>query len=331
MAEWLKAHAWKACVCSNVYREFESHLLRHTLTFLSKSGIIPSEMTELPRNHVFDTPAPEVPSDLLESIQNGEAVLKELSFEQRTYIARLIGRKVVQIGEQATTIVEQAATISELQNQLEQMRSELSKTQITLEQTQADLYKDPMTELLNAKGFEVKFDEWLNETESQENRRIAIIYIDIDGLKKINDHISHGAGDAAIQRVGEVLNAVTREDDIVAHLHGDEFALALPESRNYKNEENKSNNEPVAFDVERYVAALPDRIKAELRAEALSGEVLLTDELDSQLVKLLDEISFSHGGVVFDNNDLKQPLKSLLHIVDQKMYEEKRAKHTEDR
>jgi diguanylate cyclase (GGDEF)-like protein len=60
---------------------------------------------------------------------------------------------------------------------------------------------------------------------------MALLLVDIDGLKKLNDHLGHRMGDAALCRLAAVIRASIREVDLVARLGGDEFVVLAPGTR----------------------------------------------------------------------------------------------------
>lgn len=86
---------------------------------------------------------------------------------------------------------------------------------------------DPLTGLYNRRTFESKLDQLLQQA-LQEHRPLALLYIDLDGFKEVNDTLGHTAGDEVLQQVARCLRDTLRGNDVVARLGGDEFAVILP-------------------------------------------------------------------------------------------------------
>jgi diguanylate cyclase (GGDEF)-like protein len=87
-------------------------------------------------------------------------------------------------------------------------------------------YEDSLTGLPNRRWF---FEELgrVRYDADQYGSPFTVVYLDMNGLKYINDHLGHEAGDAALQTIGRTLKAVARGSDVPARLGGDEFALLL--------------------------------------------------------------------------------------------------------
>jgi diguanylate cyclase (GGDEF)-like protein/PAS domain S-box-containing protein len=88
-------------------------------------------------------------------------------------------------------------------------------------------YHDHLTGLPNRAQFQEHLDVAL-ERARREGSSLAVLFIDLDGFKQINDDHGHAAGDAVLRAVGNRLAAATRGGDVVARLGGDEFAVMLP-------------------------------------------------------------------------------------------------------
>jgi diguanylate cyclase (GGDEF)-like protein len=86
---------------------------------------------------------------------------------------------------------------------------------------------DPLTGLLNRRRFEEALKPRLAEARRY-GRGGALLLLDLDGLKAINDRLGRAAGDAVLRRVGQVLTATMRDSDVHARLGGDDFAILLP-------------------------------------------------------------------------------------------------------
>ena len=85
---------------------------------------------------------------------------------------------------------------------------------------------DPLTGLANRRLFAESLTMALVHAR-RSNSAVAVVYLDLDGFKKINDTLGHGAGDSLLKSVAARLQATVREEDTVARLGGDEFMLGL--------------------------------------------------------------------------------------------------------
>ncbi|MFC0386550.1 sensor domain-containing diguanylate cyclase [Muricoccus vinaceus] len=92
-----------------------------------------------------------------------------------------------------------------------------------LEQLRDQAWRDPLTGLLNRAGFEA----W-QATQPDLLQGCAVVVIDLDGFKPVNDLHGHGAGDAVLRSIGRWLQQNLRTEDAAVRLGGDEFVLCLP-------------------------------------------------------------------------------------------------------
>jgi diguanylate cyclase (GGDEF)-like protein len=88
-------------------------------------------------------------------------------------------------------------------------------------------YRDALTGLYNRRYIDERLPALLHETAVQRTP-ISIALIDLDHFKRINDTLSHDAGDRVLQRVAEILNDAATGPAIAARMGGEEFVLVLP-------------------------------------------------------------------------------------------------------
>jgi diguanylate cyclase (GGDEF)-like protein len=90
---------------------------------------------------------------------------------------------------------------------------------------------DHLTGMANRKALEEALDAAVAAAEEPEGERVAVLVIDLDGFKQINDTLGHDQGDWVLQEIGRRLHANTFEFDTAARLGGDEFAVVLRQLR----------------------------------------------------------------------------------------------------
>jgi len=101
--------------------------------------------------------------------------------------------------------------------------------QLLVEQQTKLAQTDPLTGLANRRVFFSAANREITR-QTRNERPIAMLYLDLDGFKQLNDVHGHAAGDAVLVQFAEQLRGATRSTDVVARLGGDEFAILLPEA-----------------------------------------------------------------------------------------------------
>lgn len=136
----------------------------------------------------------------------------------------------------------------------------------------------------------------LLENEIKSIRRnsgvFSICYIDVNGLKYVNDNFGHSEGDELLVIVSKFIKNFTRENDILCRLGGDEFIILFP-----------------------------NIIKE--NAEEIMGRILFNINIENEKKLRPYDISFSYGVVQVDADDHKG-IDDIIQIADAKMYEDKK-------
>jgi diguanylate cyclase (GGDEF)-like protein len=112
--------------------------------------------------------------------------------------------------------------------QLESMRSRIASTRLRseLERVSEEARRDDLTGIGNRRAF----GQFVAELERRGIERLALIMVDVDRFKMVNDRFGHAVGDAVLSRLARHLDAGIRPSDLAVRLGGDEFLVALADA-----------------------------------------------------------------------------------------------------
>ena len=158
-----------------------------------------------------------------------------------------------------------------------------------------NVFRDALTLLNNRESFNVKLEEMVNEG-TRYDKSFALLFIDLDNFKQINDEYGHLVGDQILKSVGSRLNVFNRRSDYVARYGGDEFVLLAPN-----------------------ISELTHlRQLAKIKFDVISGAYAV--ETSQQAVKNII-VEASIGGAIFDIHG--KSANELLKSADEAMYKAK--------
>jgi diguanylate cyclase (GGDEF)-like protein len=166
-----------------------------------------------------------------------------------------------------------------------------------LEQISHQATHDGLTGLANRLLFKVRTEEAADRANEQ-GTTTALLFVDLDGFKHVNDTHGHAAGDQLLVQVAERINHLIRPSDVLARLGGDEFSILLADV-----------TDPAVID------SIKSRIRTRLEEPY---------NIDGHQVTISASIGTS---IMRDDDDYE----SLLQRGDSAMYEVKRARRTEPR
>jgi len=164
-------------------------------------------------------------------LKTGELVQWEDRFfrQDGTEITGILRKTAAQIDSGEHYIIGVVSDVSELKKReklLVEARRDVEEQNAELERTKRraefDSLHDSLTNLPNRRYLDRKLQAWANAGQEE---RIALLQIDLDRFKEINDTLGHAAGDFVLQHVAYVLRSHTAEDDFIARIGGDEFVI----------------------------------------------------------------------------------------------------------
>ncbi|MEO7530405.1 MAG: GGDEF domain-containing protein [Sediminibacterium sp.] len=120
-------------------------------------------------------------------------------------------------------------SVGELRNELEARKSELSTVRVRLSHLETEVIRDPLTGLLNRRGFDQAVKQIT--LEGMALTSACLLMLDLDHFKRVNDTYGHLFGDRVLCATAKVLTSILRKSDIAARFGGEEFIVLLPETQ----------------------------------------------------------------------------------------------------
>ena len=157
-------------------------------------------------------------------------------------------------------------------------------------------YHDPLTHLPNRLAFDSQLELTIRSCE-RDNRQVAVMLIDLDRFKTVNDTLGHHVGDDLLKSVALRLRECVRASDIVARLGGDEFVVVLPDI------ESALTAASVAGKVQRFLADSHEVGEHQLYATPSIGiSIFPSDGRDSDTLLRNADVAMYHAKNVGRNN-----------------------------
>jgi len=114
----------------------------------------------------------------------------------------------------------------QLAAEVDRLQAELAAARVKVTELEARADIDPLLDILNRRGFERELRRSLAYVRRY-GTAAALVYLDLDHFKPVNDRYGHAAGDEVLKAMAAALQRSVRESDVVARLGGDEFGVLL--------------------------------------------------------------------------------------------------------
>lgn len=182
---------------------------------------------------------------------------------------------------------------SKVEKRTKQLESLLKKVKKSNEQLHYLAYSDPLTKTHNRRSFFIESEKVLKQAQ-EDKSSVALVMIDIDNFKQINDKYGHNIGDKVLVAFASMIKDEIGEDDIFGRLGGEEFAVVFP------NTELDDANKKVE-NLRKMVANLEIKLKCGHRLKFTASFGLNDNSLShniDEILKNADELLYSakHSG-----------------------------------
>lgn len=112
---------------------------------------------------------------------------------------------------------------------------------LLFERTKGEALTDTITGLANVRFMTAHLEKWLKAAANEENPRLALLCMDLDSFKAINDNFGHQVGDRVLRELGQIMRASLGPNDVLSRYAGDEFLVAIHDSTPGRVEEIVAN------------------------------------------------------------------------------------------
>ena len=184
--------------------------------------------------------------------------------------ARLIAFKQQKEAAQASALAAQAQLVETLRKHELELEQRVCERTVELAQANARLesmaLQDPLTGLANRTALERHIEHAMRRTQRR-HEYLAVMLVDLDDFKQINDQLGHETGDTVLRCIAERLKLIARESDFIARLGGDEFVLVA---------ESMFSQEQAHYIAERFLDALSMPIELEGQSISVGASIGIT-------------------------------------------------------
>ncbi len=172
----------------------------------------------------------------------------------------------------------------------EELRLHLSsalKSSFMLDELKTQSIRDELTNLYNRRGF-INLSKKMIDSSVKGHSEVWIFYIDLDGLKSINDTYGHEEGDFAIAGAARILVDTFRKQDVIGRMGGDEFTVILATDPKYKPE--RSIRSRLKINIEKFNKKAKKPFKISMSVGACKFTNMETETLESVMKKADDQM-----------------------------------------